>query len=67
MNVIGISSCARKVGNTAILINKVFEELNREGIETELIQFSGLVIEPCKACWACGGKGNCVHKNDCFR
>lgn len=67
MNVIGISSSARKDGNTAILINKVFEELNREGIETELIQFSGLVIESCKACWACGGKGNCVHKNDCFR
>lgn len=67
MKVIGISSSARKDGNTAILINKVFEELNREGIETELIQFSGLVIEPCKACWACGGKGSCVHKNDCFR
>lgn len=67
MNVVGINSSARKDGNTAILINKVFEELNREEIKTELIQFSGLVIEPCRACWACSGKGNCVHKNDCFQ
>ena len=43
------------------------EELNKEGIETELIQLSGKVIEPCKACWACGGKQNCIHKNDLFQ
>ena len=34
MKVIGINSSARKDGNTAILLNKVFEELNKEGIET---------------------------------
>lgn len=66
MNVIGINSSARKDGNTAILLNKVLEELNKEGIETELIQLAGQVIEPCKACWACGGKANCVHQKDCF-
>ena len=26
----------------------------------------GTIIEPCKACWACGGKKNCVHQNDSF-
>lgn len=67
MKVLGINSSARKGGNTAILINKVFEELNKEGIETEMIQFAGSIIEPCKACWACGGQNNCVHKNDMFR
>lgn len=67
MKVIGINSSARKDGNTAILINKVFEELNKEGIETELIQLAGQIIEPCKACWACGGKENCVHRKDSFR
>lgn len=66
MKVLGISSSARKDGNTAILIQKVFDELNKAGIETELVQFAGEVIEPCKACWACGGKGNCVHRNDRF-
>lgn len=66
MKVIGINGSARKDGNTAILINAVFEELNKEEIETEMIQLSGKIMEPCKACWACGRKGNCVHKGDLF-
>ena len=66
MKVLGINSSARKDGNTAILMEKVFEALNKEGIETEMIQLSGKIIEPCKACWACGGKRNCVHKKDQF-
>lgn len=67
MKVLGINSSARKDGNTAILMNKIFEVLHKEGIETELVQLSGQVIEPCKACWACGGQGNCVHGKDCFQ
>lgn len=67
MKVLAINSSARKDGNTAILINTVLEELNKTGIETEMIQLAGNVIEPCKACWACGGQGNCVHRKDSFR
>ncbi len=67
MKVLGINGSAREDGNTAILIRKVFEELEAAGIETELVQFSGQVIEPCKACWACGGQKNCVHRKDIFR
>ncbi|MCI9637720.1 MAG: flavodoxin family protein [Hungatella sp.] len=67
MKVLGINSSAGKDGNTALLMGTVFEELDREGIETEMIQLAGKVIEPCKACWACGGKGTCVHKNDLFQ
>ena len=48
MKVLAINSSARKEGNTAILINRVLEELKKEGIETELIQLAGQVIEPCK-------------------
>lgn len=66
MKVIGINGSARRDGNTAILINTVFEELKKEGIETELIQFAGKVIEPCKACLTCGGQNNCKHKKDMF-
>ncbi len=67
MKVIAVNGSARKDGNTAILISRVFEELNKEGIETEMIQLAGQVIAPCKACWACGGQGNCVHRKDAFR
>lgn len=67
MKVLAINSSARKDGNTAILINTVFEELHQAGIETEMVQLSGKIIEPCKACWACGGRKNCVHKKDLFQ
>ena len=66
MKVLSINSSARKDGNTAILLERVLKELRKEGIETELIQLAGQIIEPCKACWGCGGQGNCVHRKDRF-
>lgn len=66
MKAIGISGSARKGGNTAILIGKVFEELDAAGIETELIEFAGQTVAPCKACWACNGQKNCVYGKDAF-
>lgn len=67
MKVLAINSSARKDGNTAILLGCVLGVLRKEGIETELIQLAGQRIEPCKACWSCGGQGNCVHRRDPFR
>lgn len=67
MKVLGINSSARKDGNTAVLMNIVFEELETAGIQTDMVQLSGRAIEPCRACWACGGKKNCVHKRDMFQ
>lgn len=67
MKVLAINGSAGKDGNTALLIDTVFDELHKEGIETEMVQLSGKVIEPCKACWACGGKGTCIHKKDLFQ
>ena len=67
MKVLAINGSARKDGNTAILINTVFEELHKAGIETEMVQLSGKIMEPCKACWACGGIKNCVYNKDMFQ
>ncbi|WP_353954016.1 hypothetical protein [Sharpea azabuensis] len=36
-----------------MLLNTVLKELNIAGIETEMIQLAGNVIEPCKACCPC--------------
>lgn len=55
MKVIAFNGSARKDGNTAILIRQVFAELEKEGIETELVQFSGEVIRGCTACYKCFG------------
>lgn len=66
MKVISINSSARKDGNTKLMLDAVLAELQKEGIETELIQLAGEVISPCKACRACGGRENCVNNNDSF-
>ena len=66
MKVIGINGSARKDGNTAILIHKVFEALNQAGIETELIPLADHEIQPCRGCFACKGQDNCAFKNDGF-
>ena len=53
MKVIAFNGSARKNGNTAILVNRVFQELQKEGIETELVQLSGEKIRGCIACYKC--------------
>ena len=53
MKVLAINGSARKDGNTAILVNAVFKELQAEGIDTEMIQLSGRPIRGCIACYQC--------------
>lgn len=53
MKVVAFNGSARKDGNTAILIRKVFAELEAEGIETELFQLAGKPIKGCIACAKC--------------
>lgn len=53
MKVVALNGSARKDGNTAILINLVFDELKKEGIETELMQLAGNPIAGCIACYKC--------------
>lgn len=66
MKVIGINGSARKNGNTAIIINKVFEELHKENIKTELVHLADYEIHPCRGCFACKSRGNCVFTDDGF-
>jgi multimeric flavodoxin WrbA len=54
--VIALNGSARKDGNTAILLKYVLKELEKEGIETELIQLSGATIHGCLSCRKCSVK-----------
>jgi multimeric flavodoxin WrbA len=56
--VVAFNGSARKGGNTAILLRYVLKELEKEGIETELIELSGARIHPCLAC------GKCLERKD---
>jgi multimeric flavodoxin WrbA len=53
LKVVALNGSARKGGNTAILLRYVLMELEKEGIETELIEMSGANIHGCLACSEC--------------
>jgi multimeric flavodoxin WrbA len=58
MKVTAFNGSARKDGNTASMINTLFDELHKDGIETEMVQFAGKRIRGCTAC------GKCVENLD---
>ncbi len=68
MKVLAINGSARKNGNTAQMIGYLFEELQREGIETEMIQLAGEHPHGCIACYQCFKKknGRCIVDIDCI-
>ena len=53
LKVVAFNGSARKDGNTALLIRRVFKVLEEEGIETELVQLAGESIRGCNACRTC--------------
>jgi multimeric flavodoxin WrbA len=68
MKVIGINGSPRPAGNTSIMLQTVFETLEAEGIETELIQVGGTDIKGCRACYACikAKNSECSTRGDGF-
>lgn len=66
MNVIGFNGSARKDGNTSILIRKVFDALEAEGIGTRLVNLGPQSVGGCLACMKCfeNQDGHCVQKKD---
>ncbi len=53
MKVVAFNGSPRKKGNTAFSIGIVFEELEKQGIETELIHVGKETIHGCRACFTC--------------
>ena len=68
MKVVAFNGSARKDGNTSMLVNYVFAELEKEGIETELVQLAGKHPHGCIACYQCFKKKNrrCAVDIDCI-
>lgn len=66
MKVVAFNGSPRRKGNTEILINTVFSELQKEGIETELIPLGNKIVHGCTACGKCKEiqNGKCHIKND---
>ena len=53
MKVVAFNGSARRGGNTAQLVQVVFQALQQEGIETELVELAGTHPHGCTACRQC--------------
>jgi multimeric flavodoxin WrbA len=53
MKVVAFNGSARKGGNTAQLVQACFAELQKEGIECELVELAGTHPHGCTACMQC--------------
>lgn len=68
MKVIAINGSPHADGNTAIMLKKVLAEIEKEGIETELIHIGKSNIHGCRGCFACATAQNkkCAFNDDIF-
>lgn len=68
MKVVAFNGSPRPDGNTAILVRRVFAELEKAGIETELVQLADEHPRGCVACYECWvtKDGRCATKDDCI-
>lgn len=53
MKVVAFNGSARANGNTRIAIETVFEELQKEGVGTEIVSLAECKIHGCAACFLC--------------
>ena len=67
MKVIAINGSPRLNGNTAIALGWMTEELEREGIDVEMVHIGSRVIRGCIACGHCTSSEEtlCAIKDDC--
>ena len=66
MKVVAFNGSPRKEGNTRILLETVCGELEKEGIQTEIIQIGGKQVHGCTACMKCfeNQDNRCIIDND---
>ena len=64
MKIIGIVGSPRPDGNTEELTRIALNEVQKEGLETELISLVGKKIAPCDSCGSCRTTGTCHIEDD---
>jgi multimeric flavodoxin WrbA len=66
MKVVAFNGSPRGDSNTALLVRHVFTELQKEGIETEMVSLAGKPLRGCLGCYKCYINVNrqCVQTKD---
>lgn len=64
MSVLLINGSPHKAGCTYTALREAADELERQGIETEIFQLGPAAVHSCTGCGACFKTGLCVFKED---
>lgn len=66
MKVLLINGSARRNGNTFIALSEIAKQLEKNGIESEIVQIGTKPVRGCIACYQCKAKnlGRCVFDDD---
>ena len=66
MKVIALNGSSRLIGNTSNLLSEFLDELEKEGIETEMVQLYDHEFQPSNDCRSCEmrGDGRCIMEDD---
>ena len=64
MKLLGLSFSPRKMGNTELLLEKVFLGAVQQGAQPELYRVADRDIKPCDGCGSCFKTGVCPIKDD---
>lgn len=63
MKVLALCGSPRKGGNSEILLDEVLRGAGEAGWQVEKVHLQDLGLSPCRACYACRGKGVCIQKD----
>ena len=66
MKVLLINGSPKENGNTNLALNEVAKTLNKEGIETNIINIGKGAVQGCIACGMCGRIGKCTFNDDLY-
>ena len=64
MKVLMLNGSPHKEGCTWRALCEIAKELEKEGIESEILHIGGQQVWGCMGCGACGTLGKCVHDED---
>lgn len=66
MKVLLINGSPRKNGNTYIALSEVAKQLEKHGIESEIIWIGVKAVQGCIACYKCVSKGQCAFNDTLY-
>ena len=66
MKVVLINGSPHRKGNTFIALSEVAGALEKEGVQTEIIQLGIKAVQGCIACNKCAELGHCVFQDSLY-